>query len=403
MTIRALLVLAALHVPASAALAAKSMPRPAVQAAIGVPLLSKGEAPVDLHGAYDKLCIGVASAYDSTRGGYVGRDGVPSESAVELAMRVVGERPGVPWRDEALVTARWMIGLADSVGGGFFLGSKDKDPMNTSFQKWTISNARRLEIMLDAWRATREDAFRRTAARTADYMDRVLLDGRGGFIDGQVGDRSLVPESNGPAIVAWLRWGAEIGDLHYREFAWKSLDRLWTSNWQEGPGLVRRGTFNEITEAPRLVDQVEMGRAFMLAAHLAGRESDLARAKTIADLVLATYELPKCGLRSTAMPDKKGGVKRAPCKFEENGRAVRFLAELSSVTGEGKYREAARRVAAAFAEDLERDRGLGGAEWALALRAIEKPDLPERLEWKAKPAPAPAPPPAPRPPAKKKR
>ena len=179
-------------------------------------------APQD-QALYEKLCLGVAAEYDSERGGFVGKDGAPSESAIELALLLGRDREDSPWSREGVHTARWTIGLFDSVGGGFFHGPKDKSPASTDFNKPTMDNVRRITVMLDAWRLTDEDVFRRVAARTVDYCDRVLLDGRGGFVHGQIGDRTLVPESNGPAIAAWLEFGVVRGDPHFRGFAWKSL------------------------------------------------------------------------------------------------------------------------------------------------------------------------------------
>jgi uncharacterized protein YyaL (SSP411 family) len=364
-----------------------------------VSLAAAAQAPPGHDARTDRLIEQVAAGWDSARGGFVTRDGAPMESAVELAFALGRERGEPRWTARARQTVRWTLGLYDSTGGGFFSRTRDADRMSSSFEKWTEPNARRLENLIDAWHAgggavDREAvADRGVATRVVDYFERVLMDPRGGFVAGQSGDRDLQPRANGFAIHAWLAWAAATSDPRVRDFALKSLDRVWTSSWNPDFGLLRRDPFGELRSAPQLEDQTEMGRALVLAAHLGGRAADLARAKTLGEMLLARYEDPqKGGFASQASP-KQGKVKRSGRDAGENARAARFLAELASVTGERKYREAALRASRAFARDLEKASGEPAAEWALALRAIAAPDLPRRPVWQA--AEPPTKPPAP--------
>lgn len=330
---------------------------------------------------YEQLWTRAHAACDTTRGGWVAKDGAPVEAAIELGFRFGADRPASRAHDLAAGTLDWTLGLFDSVGGGFYSRARDADPSAASFEKMTIPNARRLELLITAWSRTGDERWKSYAARTVDYFDRVLLDGRGGFTHGQVGEQALVPESNGEAIRAWLLWAAATGNHRQRDFAWKSLDRTWEECWMEGPGLVRRGTFREITEAPRLMDQVAMGRAYLAAAHLAGRERDLERAAALGDLVLTVYADPKGGFKTRALLNKQGVVKSASRELDENARAARFLAELATITGQNRYRDAARAALDAFEKKVEKMSAAEAAEVALALRALTLPDLPERPEW----------------------
>jgi hypothetical protein len=338
-------------------------------------------APSDVARCED-LCAQVAAGYDSARGGFVTKDGSPVESAVELAFTLGRERGDLVWIARARQTVRWTLGLYDSTGGGFFSRMRDTDPMNPSFEKWTAPNARRLENLIDAWGAGGGDGDQAWAARVADYFERVLLDARGGFVSGQVGDRDLVPESNGLAIHAWLRWAAATTDPRVRDFALKSIDRVWESCWNAELGLLRRDAFGETRSAPLLVDQIEMGRACVLGAHFGGREADLARAKTIGDLLIARFQDPEKGtFASQANTTRQLKLKRSGRELGENAGAARFLAELAAVAGEARYREAGLRAVAPFQKDLDRA-GVSAADWALALRAIRTPDLPPRPVWR---------------------
>jgi uncharacterized protein YyaL (SSP411 family) len=325
----------------------------------------------------------VAASYDSSRGGFVTHDQAPNESAIELAYALGREQGDPLWTARANRTVAWMHALYDSAGGGFFYRLKDVDPMQQTFTKSTSDNAQRLENLIDAWQRGGVEAERGMASRVADYMDRVLADGRGGFVAGQVGDRGLVPEANGQAIRAWLRWAASTADPHVRDFALKSLDRVWETCWLEGMGLMRPDEFGHASGAPRLVDQAEMGRAFVLGAHLAGREADLDRARTLGNLVLANFEdTEKGGFGEDATPHgDKGKTHHGGRKFDQNACAVRFLAELASISGKNDYRDAARRAATSFDKNLGHA-GPDAAPWALALRALKVPDLPARPKWK---------------------
>ena len=238
---------------------------------------------------YTRLCGQVVASYDSTRGGWVTKGGEPMPGAIALGFAQARDRgPGL-WKACALASVEWTWTLFDSVGGGFYQRLDNTKSDNPSFEKRTDSNAERLENLIDACRATGDVRLRQHAAQVADYFDRVLLDGRGGFVNGQSGDRELAPRSNGMATHAWLKWAALTGQARVRDFALLSLDRGWKQCWQEPFGMLRRGTFGEIEGVPQLTDQVEMGRACVLGAHLASRAVDLERAEHIGELIETSF------------------------------------------------------------------------------------------------------------------
>lgn len=339
----------------------------------------------------------VAASYDSVRGGFVTRDRAPNEASIELAWRLAAEGDAA-WRRRARRSVEWTWTLYDSTGGGFLQGERDARRDMATFEKRTDSNALRLENRIDAWLDAKAlgaegnadaETDRRVIRQALDFFERVLLDARGGFVAGQVGDRELVPESNGPAIGAYLRWAAATGEPRWRDFAWKSLDRIFGENWNPDFGFLRLGAMGQVISVPRLDDQVEMGRAFVLAAHVGGREADLQRARAIGDLLLARFEDRKLGgMRGQVALGRDGKIKGAARDPEPNARAARFLAELASVTGDGKYRDAARRLVDQFVPG--RNRGAADdADWVLAMRSMQRAELPGRAEWKAPPPPTP--------------
>jgi len=347
-------------------------------------------APAADRALYDRLSGQVEAAWDQGRNAFVER-GVPSTSALELAIRHAAEGDDA-WRDRATGTMAFTWSLFDSVGGGFVHEEKNADPSHPSFDKRADSNALRLSNLVDMMEAGYGDPSERRAAQVVDYLDRVLLDGRGGFMPSQIGDRFLIPQINGLVLHAWLRWAAAAGDARKRDFAVKSLDVVWDHAWDERFGLLRKGDFDVVISPPLLTDQVEFGRACLLSSQVLGRKVDRTRAVQLGDLILARFEDSKKGggFYTRAVPDKKGGIKKASVELDENARAARFLCELSAATGDARYRDAARRAWTALDEKIANE-SLGAAEWALAVREAFEPttyakaDWPEREEAKPRP------------------
>jgi uncharacterized protein YyaL (SSP411 family) len=330
---------------------------------------------------YTQLCNQVAAVYDSARGGWVTSRGAPDASCIALALAIARENGPPLWLVHALDTVDWTWTLYDSVGGGFLERADNIKQYSATFEKHTGANAARLENLIDAWQVSEDALYRTHAEQSADYFDRVLLDGRGGFIDGQVANRLLIPQSNGLAIHAWLRWAAAVSSPRIRNFALLSLDRCWTECWNEGQGLVRKDEFGEVTHAPELEDQVEMGRAFVLAAHLGGRSTDLDRAKILGDLVMHNFSEPKKGgWKQQAVLDGHGGFRASSRDFRSNARAALFLCELATVSGDAKYRDAARASIATWTKELAKA-DFAASDWALMVRALAGAELPAQPDW----------------------
>jgi uncharacterized protein YyaL (SSP411 family) len=334
----------------------------------------------DARARYQRFSEQVLASYDSTRGGFVTKSGVPVESAVELALlRASDPADGGEWAARADYTMRWTRGLLDTLLGGYYHGGKGTD---LGIDKRADSNARRLELLLAASRTTGGEAYRKDAERLVSWFERVLVDGRGGFVAAQVGDRELEPRANGLAIHAWLSWSAETRDPARRDFALRSLDRVWEACWTPGLGLLRKNSFGDVIREPLLVDQVEMGRALVLASRLCERPQDRERARVLGELVVKRFEERALGgFRTQSVPERNGSIQRAKRVPAENARAALFLCELSALTGVPAYRQSATRAAGAFKKDLEKV-GLGAADWALAMRASFDPDMPNPPEWR---------------------
>jgi len=338
---------------------------------------------VDERARFARLRDLVAASYDTARGGFVDKAGVPSESAVELGLAIGREADATEWKQRSLATIGWTRALMDTVSGGYVT----RRPRNTSdgpaFETRTDVNGRRLEVLIAAWRTTGDERYLKDAGRVAGFMDRVLLDGRGGFVAAQVGDRDLMPAANGVAIHAWLIWAAANTDPVARNFATRSIERVWETCFDPLGVLLRRTSFGDVLAWPQLADQVEMGRALILSSQLCGRPQDLQRAVGLGRVVIAKFEdRAKGGFMTQARPKKDGTVHRAAREPGENARAALFFAELAAASGDATFHEAGRRALAAFADAQEKP-GLAAADWALAQRALLDPETHEAPAWRA--------------------
>lgn len=397
---RAVAGLAALLALAAAAAFAPAAPaKPAAKPA------ARAADPADL-ALYEQLGAQVLSLWDGPRGGFVRKNGTPCEAAVELAL-ARGEEGDTLALARALATLRWMHALLDTVGGGYFESVRDADRMSVSFEKRTDSNLRRLGLLARV-AGRKGETFERDGRRVADYAERVLVDPAGGFVTSQVGSRDLEPESNGAALLGWWRWAVHTSDARRRDFAFRSLDRLWNDCRESDLGLVRRDKWGKVREPSLLPDQAEMGRAYLAGWQAAGRDSDLARARALGDHVLEHFEDGRAGgFRIEYAAERFGHARRIGRPYEDNAVAARFLAELGAATGDTTYTNAARRGWRAFAKQFDKPR-LEAADWALAIRATWAPGALARGEWGPKaPAKKPATPakarPAKKPVAKPKR
>ncbi|MFI5372591.1 MAG: hypothetical protein ACHQ52_13630, partial [Candidatus Eisenbacteria bacterium] len=328
-----------------------------------------------------RLAAEVEDHCDTTHGGYVERGGRPNEDAIALAL-LMGDA-GPQWTRHATATLDWMRSFADSNGGGYYDRNPGQDGPSTMVDKSTVVHARRLEAQLDAWEATGDPRYRANAAWVADFVSRVLLDPRGGFVVGQLGDREPQPLPNGLMIHAWLRWAAANADPRMRDFAFRSIDVVWKRAWVDDAGLIQVGTFGEPLAHSQLLDQVEMGRALVLASRVGGRPEDRQRATMLGELLLSHFEDPTHGgFRTQAVRAHDGTVKKASRDIDENARAALFLYELARLTGDVRYHVAADHAVTAFENHFDK-LSLDASDWALAIRAAWVDDLPAAPAWRA--------------------
>ncbi len=334
------------------------------------------------------LAAQVAADFDPTRQAFVTKEGAVGLASLELALRLASRQAaeGSKWRERAVQTLQWSTTLYDSVGGGFVHGLNDKDPQRPIFRKYLADNAELLESEAHAYWLTGDETHRRNAQRTADYLDRVLIDPRGEFHSAQSGGSEFSAEASGRGARAYLTYYRLSGKENYRRFALHALDHAWENAWDPAAGFVHPAQVGKAT-AGLLADAVFMGEALLEAYRVADRDHDLAHARMLGDFLLARLRDEKRGaFLSSATPVKGKGYSRGKGgrDSETNAEAVRFLMDLSRSSGEKRYTQDARTTLQYFLPRLSKD-AEEVAAWALALDEFLAPP-PDRP-----PAPRPVP------------
>ena len=132
----------------------------------------------------------LAAGYDEARGGFGGAPKFPLPHRIGFLLRY-WKRSG---KSEALEMARATLeamrrgGVCDQIGFGFHRYSTDADWLVPHFEKMLYDQALLAEVYAQAFLATGEEAFLRTAAETADYALRDLGAPGGAFFSAEDAD-----------------------------------------------------------------------------------------------------------------------------------------------------------------------------------------------------------------------
>ena len=125
--------------------------------------------------------------FDEARGGFGGAPKFPHPTSLEFLLRYAARAENVERRAEALEMARVSLrrmalgGLYDQIGGGFYRYSVDARWEIPHFEKMLYDNAQLLPLYADAFRATDDPLFRRSAEETGEWVMREMQSPLGGY------------------------------------------------------------------------------------------------------------------------------------------------------------------------------------------------------------------------------
>ena len=126
--------------------------------------------------------------FDATEGGFGKAPKFPHPTSIERLLRhwassCTGGRPDEPALHMALFTLQRMAmgGMYDQIGGGFCRYSVDDRWMIPHFEKMLYDNGPLLSLYSEAWTATGDPLFERTALQTAAWVIREMQAPEGGY------------------------------------------------------------------------------------------------------------------------------------------------------------------------------------------------------------------------------
>ena len=177
-------------------------------------------AAVDLtepaNDAFEKAFQYFHESFDAAEGGFGGAPKFPRASNLDLLFRLA-VLPGLesPTGREAIgmaeVTLQKMAqgGIRDHVGGGFHRYSVDDEWFVPHFEKMLYDQAQIAVNYLDAYQATRREAYAWVARDTLDYILRDLAAPGGGFYAAEDADSLIAADGHEKAEGAFYLWTKE--------------------------------------------------------------------------------------------------------------------------------------------------------------------------------------------------
>ncbi len=121
--------------------------------------------------------------FDKVHGGFGGAPKFPHPTSIEFCLRYWARTADHGAREIAHHSLRAMAqgGINDQLGGGFYRYSVDARWMIPHFEKMLYDNAQLLALYADAALATGDSLFARTAANTANWVQREMQAEAGGY------------------------------------------------------------------------------------------------------------------------------------------------------------------------------------------------------------------------------
>jgi hypothetical protein len=138
----------------------------------------------------DEAFRDLAAEFDGTRGGFGGAPKFPLAHRIGFLLRYwkrTGNGAALAMVKKTLEAMR-RGGIRDQIGFGFHRYSTDADWLLPHFEKMLYDQALLAEVYAEAFLATGENGFRRTAAGTAEYVLRDLAAPEGAFFSAEDAD-----------------------------------------------------------------------------------------------------------------------------------------------------------------------------------------------------------------------
>ncbi|WP_224334491.1 DUF255 domain-containing protein [Haloprofundus halobius] len=280
--------------------------------------------------------------------------------------------------------------LLDSVSGGFYRYASGRDWSGVHHEKLLDVNAALVRAFADAYLYTGDDAYRRPAERTIDFLTDDLWTGVA--VGGSVGpasgsdyyaldaegraearqprvDLTAYAGGNALAAEAMLTYAGYTDDASAKRYAERLLDFLESELIDADGAVTHHRTGDERGESLLLGDHARVVAAFARAQQVLGEGLDVAEA--VADRTIA--ELHEGGSFLDGPREGPGLLDRPFRPLDDNVEMAGALCDLAVLSGEPRYREVARETVEAFAGAADRI-GVQAADYgAVAARLCRDP------------------------------
>jgi len=324
------------------------------------------------------------AAFDDEFGGWGSDAKFPMPRTVDFAL--VRARGQATRTLEAIRTH-----LLDTYDGGFYRYATERNWGNPHREKLLDENAALIRTFARGYRYTGEESYRNPAVQTVEYLTTTLWTGDA-FAASQVADDeyyrleptdradadppgvdgTILAGRNGLAAAALFTLAAYTDDERARRYAERTLDFVCAE-------LVADGEVTHFhapdenggieSDAGLLLDQARVLDGLTTGWQVTGDYEDVARA--VADYAIGELQAPS-GAFADGPPTGAGLCDRPMYPLDTNADLTDALLDLAALTGEGRYREAAREAIAAFGDAAER-MGIELAGYATAAARAQSP------------------------------
>ncbi len=350
--------------------------------------------------AADTVLERMERQYDSRYGGFGFSTKFPHPEAIDLLITAFWQTHDPFWREMATRTLDGMTdrGMYDNVAGGFFRYSTDRAWQTPHFEKMSESNAGLLRVCLTAATVFNTPKYAGVARDVSRYVLETFADPNGGIrgsqdaneeyyrrdaagraaMDAPYVDLRIYTSWSAQMVASLLLASVTLADDprrdEYRVTALATIDRLLAESQDVDGGL-----FHMIApdgtrgEKGLLPDQVWMAHAALDAYAHTGDARYREEARRIAAWMLRTL-LAQTAFRDRPMDATAQGLLSEPVyNLPDNGAAADLLLRLAWLTGEETYFQITARVLAGFGETYAAQ-GVFAAGYALAwVRAHSQP------------------------------
>ena len=342
---------------------------------------SRGQPRGTIHPAMEtQILNAMKMQYDHVHGGFRDAPKFFEPEAIHLAFARRFWRHDSECEQMALFTLDQQLKLYDPVWGGFFRYAEEADWSKPHYEKMLLNQASNLLNYLEAYQITRQRKYREVVEGTMQYVMRFLADREhGGFYASQsadvhnvVGsgpsisgdaffalnevdrltagipyvDRTILTDGNGLMVASYLKVAQAMGHSQAREFALKTLRRLYKERYQPGRGLAHLVQKGHPREFGLLADQVFFTGALIEAFVTTGVLRYLEHAEAIMADAISLLEDTQGGGFFDRVPGMSAlGLLKFPHKdLAVNAALSIVFSDLFYLTGKSLYREKAQNV-----------------------------------------------------------